>query len=88
MSRFFRPGDVLMTETGTSSYGGQAFVLPPHTTLINSYMLAASQGVALSQSDMGVEGSRPQGRTILFEGEGASKCRRRRSATLSGISWT
>ncbi|EKJ72249.1 hypothetical protein FPSE_07570 [Fusarium pseudograminearum CS3096] len=78
MSHFFRPGDVVMTETGTSSYGGQSFVLPRQTTLINSciwlsigYMRAASQGVALTQRDMDKEGSRPQGRTILFEGEGS-----------------
>nr|CEG03353.1 unnamed protein product [Fusarium pseudograminearum CS3487] len=34
-------------------------------------MRAASQGVALTQRDMDKEGSRPQGRTILFEGEGS-----------------
>ncbi|KAF4948069.1 hypothetical protein FSARC_13834 [Fusarium sarcochroum] len=38
VSHFFRPGDVLMTETGISSYGGQSLVLPEQTTLINSYI--------------------------------------------------
>uniref|UniRef100_A0A8H7KB67 Pyruvate decarboxylase n=1 Tax=Bionectria ochroleuca TaxID=29856 RepID=A0A8H7KB67_BIOOC len=78
MSRFFRPGDIILTETGTSSSGGQSFVLPNNTTLINSsiwlsigYTLAASQGASLAQREMAREGSRPDGRVILFEGDGS-----------------
>ncbi|KAM0333955.1 hypothetical protein ACHAQA_000973 [Verticillium albo-atrum] len=78
MSQHFRPGDILLTETGTSSYGGQSFVLPEDTVVINSsiwlsigYMLAACQGAALAQREMVAAGTRPQGRTILFEGEGS-----------------
>ncbi|KAF7537178.1 hypothetical protein G7Z17_g12900 [Cylindrodendrum hubeiense] len=78
ISEFFRPGDIILTETGTASYGGQSFVLPEDTMLINSsiwlsigYMLAASQGVSLAQREMVKEGTRRPGRTILFEGEGS-----------------
>jgi pyruvate decarboxylase len=78
LSNFFRPGDIILTETGTPSLGGRDFVLPPHTTLINSsiwlsigYMLGACQGAALAQREMITEGVRPQGRTILFEGDGS-----------------
>lgn len=78
MSRFFRPGDIILTETGTSSSGGQSFVLPNNTTLINSsiwlsigYTLAASQGASLAQREMIKDGSRPDGRVILFEGDGS-----------------
>lgn len=78
MSKFLRPHDIVMTETGTSSYGGLSMVLPKKTTLINSaiwlsigYMLGACQGAALAQRDMIHEGTRPQGRTILFEGDGS-----------------
>ncbi|KPM45973.1 Pyruvate decarboxylase [Neonectria ditissima] len=78
MSDFFRPGDMILTETGTSAYGGQSFVLPEDTTLMTStiwlsigYALAASQGVALAQREMVSEGTRRAGRTILFEGEGS-----------------
>ncbi|KAK7397710.1 hypothetical protein QQX98_012925 [Neonectria punicea] len=78
MSGFFRPGDIILTETGTSSYGGQSFALPEDTTVMTSsiwlsigYALAASQGVALAQREMITEGARRSGRTILFEGEGS-----------------
>ncbi|CAI7671787.1 unnamed protein product [Penicillium palitans] len=70
--------DIVMTETGTASYGGQSFDLPEGTTLINSsiwlsigYMLGACQGAALAQSEMVKDGTRPPGRTILFEGDGS-----------------
>ncbi|OJD40319.1 pyruvate decarboxylase [Diplodia corticola] len=74
LSAFLRPADVLLTETGTCTYGGQTLgPLPPSTTLINSaiwlsigYALAAAQGAALAQRD----GDR-RGRTIVFEGEGS-----------------
>ncbi|KAH6665269.1 pyruvate decarboxylase [Verticillium dahliae] len=78
VSRLFRPGDIILTETGTASYGGQSFVLPENTILINSslwlsigYTLAAAQGAALAQREMFQAGDRPHGRTILFEGEGS-----------------
>lgn len=77
ISKFFEPGDIIMTETGTPSTGGRDFVLPRQTTLVNSgvwlsigYMLGSSQGVALAQRDLAAEGS-PTGRTILFEGDGS-----------------
>lgn len=78
ISTFFRPGDIVMTETGTSSSGGRDFVLPPQTTLVNSalwlsigYMLGACSGAALAQREMILEKNRPNGRTILFEGDGS-----------------
>ena len=78
ISNFFRSGDILMTETGTSSSGGRDFVLPPQTTVINSalwlsigYMLASCSGASLAQREMISEKSRPAGRTILFEGDGS-----------------
>lgn len=59
ISSFFRPGDIILTETGTPSVGGRDFVLPPQTTLINSsiwlsigHMLGASQGAAVAQRDI------------------------------------
>ncbi|EXJ83196.1 hypothetical protein A1O1_06815 [Capronia coronata CBS 617.96] len=79
ISTFFHTGDIVLTETGTPSVGGRDFVLPPHTTLVNSsiwlsigYMLGACAGAALAQREMIAEGTRPaQGRTILFEGDGS-----------------
>jgi len=53
-------------------------VLPAHTSLITSciwlsigYMLPACQGAALAQREMISEGKRPNGRAILFEGDGS-----------------
>jgi pyruvate decarboxylase len=77
VSTFFRPGDIILTETGTPSIGSRDFILPPHTRLINSsiwlsigYMLPAAQGAALAQRELASSVS-SQGRTILFEGDGS-----------------
>ncbi|KAE8390411.1 thiamine diphosphate-binding protein [Aspergillus alliaceus] len=84
MSRFFRPGDVILTETGTASSGGKDFVLPKNVSMINSgvwlsigYMLAAAQGVALAQRDMA-----SKGRTILFEGDGSFQATAQELSTI------
>ncbi|KAE8352289.1 thiamine diphosphate-binding protein [Aspergillus coremiiformis] len=76
MSRFFRPGDMVLTETGTASSGGRDFVFPRNVGMINSgvwlsigYMLAAAQGVALAQRTLA--SSYKHARTILFEGDGS-----------------
>ncbi|KFY86642.1 hypothetical protein V500_07505 [Pseudogymnoascus sp. VKM F-4518 (FW-2643)] len=78
ISSFFQPGDIILTETGTASSGGGDFVLPPDTTLINSsiwlsigYMLGACAGGSLALRDMVSENLRPNGRTILFIGDGS-----------------
>ena len=79
LSSFFRPGDVLLTETGTMSVGGRDFVLPPRTSMINSttwlsigFMCPAAQGVALAHRDMAVkESNGPGRRTLLFQGDGS-----------------
>ncbi|KAK2686470.1 hypothetical protein QWA68_015145 [Fusarium oxysporum] len=78
ISNFIREGDIVLTETGTASYGGQSLNLPDNTTVINStiwlsigYMLAAAQGASLAQREMQREGTRSSGRTILFEGDGS-----------------
>lgn len=70
-----RPGDIVLTETGTASHGGRDFVLPPHTRLFGAvtwlsigYMLPATLGAALAQR----ESNRfPQSRAILFVGDGS-----------------
>ncbi|KAH6664582.1 pyruvate decarboxylase [Halenospora varia] len=78
ISSFFKPGDIILTETGTASNGGGDFVLPPYTTLINSsiwlsigHMLGACAGSSLALRDMVSDNIRPTGRTILFEGDGS-----------------
>lgn len=81
ISTFFRPHDIILTETGTPSIGSRDFILPEKTQLINSsiwlsigYMLPAAQGAALAQRELSSSSSsspRPKGRTILFEGDGS-----------------
>lgn len=81
ISTFFRPYDIILTETGTPSIGSRDFILPEKTQLINSsiwlsigYMLPAAQGAALAQRELSAASSstrRPNGRTILFEGDGS-----------------
>ena len=79
ISSFFRPGDVILTETGTMSQGGRDFILPRRASMINSttwlsigYMLPSSQGVAIAHRDMArsEKDSQPH-RTILFQGDGS-----------------
>lgn len=78
MSKHFKSGDVVMTESGTSSYGCQSFVLPQDKTVVCSsiwlsigYMLAAAQGVSLAKRDAASDGITKPSRTILFEGDGS-----------------
>ncbi|KAJ5110498.1 thiamine diphosphate-binding protein [Penicillium argentinense] len=95
MSHFFRPGDILLTETGTASLGARDFVLPRDTTLINSsvwlsigYMLPASQGAALAQrhivqsAETNSQSATPQGRTILFQGDGSFQMTAQEMSTI------
>ncbi|KIW64664.1 hypothetical protein PV04_09582 [Phialophora macrospora] len=80
-SDFLRPGDIVMGETGTASYGIQELRLASHsrafaavTWLSIGYMLPAAQGVALAQREL-VASSAYHGlsraRTILFIGDGS-----------------
>lgn len=79
ISDFIRPNDIILTESGTASSGGQDLILPHGALLINSaiwisigYTLAASVGVALAQRDLAAQKKRPpEGRTIVFEGDGS-----------------
>lgn len=79
ISEFLRPNDIILTESGTASSGGQDLILPSGAILINSaiwisigYTLAASVGVALAQRDLAAQKKRPtEGRTIVFEGDGS-----------------
>ena len=84
VSDFFRPGDVILAETGTVGVGSREFRLPAHTHLIKpatwlsiGYMLPAAQGAALAQRELHGDGKwyRPKTeevpRTILFIGDGS-----------------
>lgn len=78
MSRFLRSGDIILTECGTSSFGGRELILPPDTTLVNStlwlsigVMLPAAQGAAAALKELKADGQRVNGRTILFIGDGS-----------------
>ncbi|KAE8387383.1 thiamine diphosphate-binding protein [Aspergillus alliaceus] len=79
----FSEGDIVATETGTASYGGRNFMLPPNTRMFSSitwlsigYMLPACLGAALAQQETnkykpsnGVGNSK--GRLFLFIGDGS-----------------
>jgi pyruvate decarboxylase len=79
ISKFFQPGDLILTETGTAaSSGGQDFVLPHHARMINSaawlsigYTQGACVGVELARMEWvkwrsEEPGEFTRGRTILF----------------------
>lgn len=81
VGNLFRPGDIIMGETGTSGYGVRDIPLPPGSQLFSpvtwlsiGYMLPAAQGAALAQREL-AEASKKHGtqqpRTILFIGDGS-----------------
>jgi pyruvate decarboxylase len=84
MSLFFRPGDIILTETPKAQDGARCFVLPRDTILINpgarklpGHMLATTLGVALAQQDLAKTNYQlSYGRTVLFAGaKGLQKAR-------------
>ncbi|OJJ43598.1 hypothetical protein ASPZODRAFT_19320 [Penicilliopsis zonata CBS 506.65] len=59
MATFLRPGDIILTETGTSAYGLRSIRLPEQTRLFGpatwlsiGYMLPATLGAALAQREI------------------------------------
>jgi pyruvate decarboxylase len=77
-SPFLTPGDVVLTECGTSSIGAYDLVLPEDVRMVTSalwlsigFMLGAAQGSALAIRDLVDEGIGAAGRTILFTGDGS-----------------
>ncbi|GAW17857.1 hypothetical protein ANO14919_073240 [Xylariales sp. No.14919] len=73
ISRFFREGDIIVSETGTANFGIWETRFPPNVTALNQtlwgsigWAVGACQGAALAAKDAG--GKR---RTILFEGDGS-----------------
>jgi pyruvate decarboxylase len=81
LSSFFRPGDIVLGETGTPGYGANDFVLPRHTQLFKpvtwlsiGYMLPATLGASYAQRDrIGQDNyyHLPDARTILLIGDGS-----------------
>lgn len=73
----FREGDIVLTETGTASYGGRSFVLPPKTRLFGAvtwlsigFMLPATLGAALAKREQNqAHGGNNQ--TVLIIGDGS-----------------
>lgn len=72
VSQFFRPKDVIVAETGTSSFGILDVPLPDQSVLVTQilwgsigYTTGATLGAALAAKDVGL------GRTILFIGDGS-----------------
>ncbi|RYP27160.1 hypothetical protein DL768_011312 [Monosporascus sp. mg162] len=73
VNRFFRAGDVIVTETGTANFGIWDTTFPAGVTALNQtlwgsigWAVGATQGAALAVKDS--ESSR---RTVLFEGDGS-----------------
>lgn len=73
IGNFFRPGDVVVSETGTASFGILETKFPPECLLVNAslwasigYCVGATQGLALAANEEGTGR-----RTILFEGDGS-----------------
>lgn len=72
VGQFFKPKDVIITETGTSSFGIIDVPLPKEATLVTQvlwgsigYSVGAALGAACAARDLQL------GRTILFVGDGS-----------------
>lgn len=73
ISNWLRRGDIILTDTGTASFGIFDTGLPPDSMLISislwasiGYSLPSAQGAALAAKDAGSER-----RTVLFQGDGS-----------------
>lgn len=71
----FQEGDLILAETGTSSYGSQTFTVPKNARLFNAvtwlsigYMLPATLGATLAQRDRTKDDTT---RAFLFIGDGS-----------------
>jgi len=72
VGQWFKPRDVIIAETGTSSFGMMDVQLPADATFVSQvlwgsigYSVGATLGCALAAREMGL------GRTILFVGDGS-----------------
>lgn len=72
ISSFFKPNDVVVTETGTANFGILDVPLPPKTLLLSQVLwgsigwsVGATLGAAIAARDVGL------GRVILFVGDGS-----------------
>ncbi len=72
VSQFFKPKDVIVAETGTSSFGILDVPLPDQSVFVTQvlwgsigYTVGSTLGAALAARDIGL------GRTILFIGDGS-----------------
>lgn len=92
VGNFLRPGDILMGETGTSSYGSRIVPLPKYsryfthvTWLSIGYMLPAAQGAAMATEEL-IKASKladvKDSRTILFIGDGSFQMTTQELATI------
>ncbi|KAL6851261.1 hypothetical protein ACO1O0_008389 [Amphichorda felina] len=81
LANFLQPGDIILGEAGTSSYGVCEMPLPKHSRLFGAvtwlsigYMLPAAQGAALAQREL-MASQKYHGisdaRTVLFMGDGS-----------------
>lgn len=73
LSQWLRPGDVIVTETGTSSFGIVNTVFPEHTVGISQVLYGSigySVGAALGAS-LAIDEIDPSRRVILFVGDGS-----------------
>ncbi|KAB8208420.1 thiamine diphosphate-binding protein [Aspergillus parasiticus] len=75
VNSFIREGDLVLTETGTAAHGGRNLILPQNTRLLGpatwlsiGYMLPATLGATLAQSE---RTNNPKSRAILFIGDGS-----------------
>ncbi|KAJ5103641.1 Pyruvate decarboxylase [Penicillium argentinense] len=73
----FCEGDIILTETGTASYGGRHFKLPPKSRLFGAvtwlsigFMLPATLGAALAKRGQN-KGTGASNQTVLIIGDGS-----------------
>jgi len=91
-SDYLRPGDVVVTETGTSNFGIMETAFPKNATSVNQYLwgsigyaTGAAQGAAMAVADLktlGGELSKTLGRSILWTGDGSLQLTAQAVATM------
>jgi indolepyruvate decarboxylase len=80
MQAFLRPGDVIVADDGTSSFGAGGLTLPPNCTFV-AQNVWQSIGYAAAAS-LGTLVAAPQRRQLLFTGDGSFQMTAQQLSTI------
>lgn len=96
LSHWFKPGDIIITEIGTSSFGINRTKFPKHTQSISQslwgasgYSIGSCLGVCKAMNELKVQNPElPHNRVILFVGDGSFQIAMQEISTIIRLNLT